>query len=161
MNEIFRMVIAGIVLTAGIAWAVSADAAEYRVGAMVLTDPFSRATLPNQPVAGAFLTIENTGTAEDVLVSVSADFAGTGEIHEMSMQGEMMRMRPLPDGLPIAAGETVALMPGGYHLMFSDLTQPLVEGETVEATLQFRDAGSVTIPFTVLGKGAAGMAQSH
>ncbi|MEO1537018.1 MAG: copper chaperone PCu(A)C [Pseudomonadota bacterium] len=134
--------------------------AEHMVGSLTLAAPFARATLPNQPVAGAYLTITNTGSEDDALLSVSAPFAARGEVHEMAMDGDTMRMRQLPDGLVIPAGETVELKPGGYHLMFMQLNEPLIEGETAEATLEFRDAGKVTVPFTILGKGAKSMDHS-
>jgi copper(I)-binding protein len=130
---------------------------EHSVGDLTLKAPFARATLPNQPVAGAFLTISNMGSEDDVLVGVSSSISERGEVHEMKMDGDTMKMREMEDGLLIPAGETVELKPGGYHLMFMQLNQPLVEGETVEATLEFQNAGSVTIPFAVMGKGAKGM----
>ncbi|WP_323033104.1 copper chaperone PCu(A)C [Paracoccus sp. (in: a-proteobacteria)] len=118
------------------------------LGDLTLSDGFSRATPPGAPVAGGFLTIANGG-ADDRLVSASVDFAGRAEIHEMAMDGEVMRMRQLPDGLPIPAGATVELKPGGYHLMFMELKQPLVEGEVVNVTLSFEKAGDVSLPLTV------------
>ncbi len=136
------------------------DMAEHQAGDLMLKAPFARATLPNQPVAGGFLTITNLGAEDDVLISVSADFAERGEVHEMAMEGDTMRMRELADGLVIPAGETVELKPGGYHLMFMKVQYPLVEGEMFEATLQFEKAGSVTVPFSILGKGAKSMDHS-
>ena len=118
------------------------------LGDLTLDGGFSRATPPGAPVAGGFLTIANGG-AEDRLVAASADFAGRTEIHEMAMEGEVMRMRELPEGLPIPAGGTVELKPGGYHLMFMELKQPLVEGETVNVTLSFEKAGEVSLPLAV------------
>ncbi len=136
------------------------DMAEHQVGDLMLKAPFSRATLPNQPVAGAFLTITNMGDEDDTLIAVSADFAERGEVHEMAMEGDTMKMRELADGLVIPAGETVELKPGSYHLMFMKLQVPLIEGEMVEATLEFEKAGSITIPFSIQGKGAKSMDHS-
>ncbi len=133
------------------------DMAEHQVGDLMLKGLFSRATLPNQPVAGAFLTITNMGSEDDVLIGVSTPVAAKGEVHEMAMEGETMKMRELADGLVIPAGQTVELKPGGYHLMFMKLNEPLVEGEMVEATLEFQNAGTVTVPFSILGKGAKSM----
>lgn len=118
------------------------------LGDLALSGGFSRATPPGAPVAGGFLTIANGGD-EDRLVAAHADFAGRTEIHEMAMEGEVMRMRELPDGLAIPAGATVELKPGGYHLMFMELKQPLVEGETVNVTLSFEKAGEVSLPLAV------------
>ena len=136
------------------------EMAEHKVGDLMLKAPFARATLPNQPVAGAFLTISNMGSEDDVLVAVSSTVSERGEVHEMKMDGDTMKMREMADGLVIPAGETVELKPGGYHLMFMQLNEPLVEGEMVEATLEFQSAGSVTIPFAIMGKGAKSMDHS-
>jgi len=126
----------------------AADDGAIKLGDLTLSNGFSRATPPGAPVAGGFVTIANAG-AGDRLISASVDFAGRAEIHEMAMEGEVMRMRQLPEGLTIPAGETVELKPGGYHLMFMELKQPLVEGETVNVTLKFEKAGEVTLPLRV------------
>ena len=124
-------------------------------GDLTLTGGFSRATLPNAPVGGGFLTIENAGAA-DRLVSASSDAAERVEIHEMAMDGDVMRMRKLSDGLPLPAGETVDLKPGGYHLMFMGLSGALVEGETLEVTLEFENAGEVVVPLLIGAPNAKG-----
>lgn len=115
------------------------------LGAINISLPFTRATLPNAPVGGGFLTIENEGPEADRLVSATSAVAGDTQIHEMAMEGEVMKMRELPDGLEIPAGETVVLAPGGFHIMFMGLKQPFVEGETVPVTLTFEKAGSVEV----------------
>jgi periplasmic copper chaperone A len=126
-----------------------AAATEYKLGDLTLTAPFSRATLPNAPVAGGFLRVTNTGTTDDRLIGASSEAAGYMEMHEMAMEGDVMKMRELGDGLPIPAGETVELKPGGYHIMFMELQHPLVEGETVAVTLTFEKAGQIEIPLLI------------
>ena len=115
------------------------------LGPINISLPFTRATLPNAPVAGGFLTIENTGTEPDRLISAASDIADDTQIHEMAMQGDVMKMRPLAEGLEIPAGETVVLAPGGFHIMFMGLKQALVEGETITVTLTFEKAGTVDV----------------
>ena len=124
------------------------------LGPLNISGPFTRATLPNAPVGGGFLTIENTGAEADRLVSASSPAAAQVQIHEMGMEGEVMRMRPLPDGLLLPAGETTVLAPGGYHLMFMGLAGAFVEGETVPVTLVFEHAGTVDVDLPVLGAAA-------
>lgn len=124
------------------------------LGPINISGPFSRATLPNAPVGGGFLSIENTGTEDDRLVSATSEIAGETQIHEMAMEGDVMRMRKLPDGLVIPAGETVTLAPGGFHLMFMGLEAPFVEGETVLVTLTFEKAGTVEVPLPVQSSAA-------
>jgi hypothetical protein len=76
------------------------------------------------------------------------------EVHEMSMTDGVMKMRPLPDGLTIKPGETVELKPGGFHMMFMDIKQPLKQGDTMKATLTFEKAGTVEVIFNVNSVGA-------
>ena len=124
------------------------------LGDINISLPFTRATLPNAPVGGGFLTIENTGTEADRLVSATSEVAGETQIHEMAMEGDVMKMRQLADGLEIPAGETVVLAPGGFHIMFMGLKQAFVEGETVAVTLTFERAGSVEVLLPVAAAAA-------
>lgn len=127
---------------------------EATLGDLTLTGSFTFATLPNSPVAGGFLTIVNGGDTDDRLVAVASSVAGHGEVHEMAMDGDVMRMRELADGLVVPAGETVTLAPGGYHVMFMDLQKPLVKGEVISVTLTFEKAGDVTMDFPVIERPA-------
>ncbi|MEP3277134.1 MAG: copper chaperone PCu(A)C [Stappiaceae bacterium] len=140
---------------------LSSYASEFKAGDLTLTDPFSRATPAAAPVAGGFVTISNGGSEPDRLVSGSAPFAGVVEIHQTSMEGDVMKMQKVEDGIVIPAGETVALKPGSYHIMFMKLQEPLKEGETRKATLVFEKAGPVEIEFSVLALGAKGAHADH
>jgi copper(I)-binding protein len=124
------------------------------LGPINISAPFSRASLPNAPVGGGYLTIENTGTEPDRLVSASSLAASDTQIHEMGMEGDVMKMRRLPVGLVIAPGETVTLAPGGLHIMLMGLKSPLKEGDTLTITLTFEKAGSVEVPLPILGAAA-------
>jgi copper(I)-binding protein len=95
-------------------------------------DPWVRSTVPQQMATGMFAQI--TSAKGGKLVSASSPVAGVVEVHEMSMDGNVMKMRAIP-ALDLPAGKTVALKPGGYHVMLMDLKQPLKEGETVAVTL--------------------------
>ena len=80
----------------------------------------------------------------------------------MRVDGDVMRMKPVEGGLEIGPGATVELKPGGYHLMFMDLKQPLKEGETIKGTLVFEKAGSVAVEYAVRGmSGAASSEHKH
>lgn len=96
-----------------------------------------RAAVPGQAGTGAFMKL--TARQAMHLVGVSTPVAGTAEVHEMKMEGEVMRMRAVPK-VDLPAGRTVELKPGGYHLMLMDLKQALKAGTTVPLTLVFRDA---------------------
>lgn len=134
--------------------ALAADAGSATVGDLTVTGGFVRAMLPNQPVGGGYLTIRNTGAADDRLVSVATPRAGGGEMHEMAMQGTVMRMRALPEGIALPAGATVVLKPGGLHVMFTRVGTPFRTGETVPVTLGFEKAGKLEIVLPVLPAGA-------
>lgn len=101
-------------------------------------DPWVRAAVPGQTGTGAFMKI----TAKDGsrLVSASSPVAGVTEVHEMKMEGNIMKMRALESGLELPAGKTVELKPGGYHVMLMDLKGPLAKDSTVPLTLVFKDA---------------------
>ncbi|UVO40078.1 copper chaperone PCu(A)C [Bradyrhizobium arachidis] len=135
-----------------IAAPVRAD--DVKVGDLVISQAWSRATPGGAKVAGGFLTIENKGTVPDRLVAVSAEIAGKAEVHEMAMDNGVMKMRPLDKGLVIGPGKTVKLAPGGNHLMLQDLKAPFKEGEKVPVTLEFEKAGKVSISLDVQGVGA-------
>lgn len=141
--------LAALVAAATLAFALPTQAHDITVGPLQLNGPFTRATLPNAPVAGGFFTIVNTGTEDDRLVSAASDIARETQIHEMALEGDVMRMRQLADGIPIPAGQTVVLAPGGYHIMFMGLNRALSEGETVPVTLKFEKAGEVLLDLHV------------
>ncbi len=99
-------------------------------GTLQIMDARLRATPPNARVAAGYMNVRNAGADADRLIGGTADFADKVEIHEMSMEGGVMKMRPLSNGLEIAPGETVELAPGGYHLMLTGLNAALQEGQT-------------------------------
>ncbi len=121
-------------------------------GQLTLSDGFAHATLPNQPVAGGFITITNAGDAADTLIAVRSDIAQVMQIHEMAMQDDTMVMRELEGGVVVPAGEAVMLKPGGMHLMFMQLDGPLVEGENVSVTATFEQAGDVVLSLPIRKK---------
>jgi hypothetical protein len=129
-----------------LALACAAHAAE--PSGLRFSNAWVRATPPNAQVAGAFLTIDNPGAIPDRLLSASTDRAAKVEIHEMKMDGDVMQMRQLSDGLAIPAKQRVTLKPGGTHLMLMAPKQAIAEGQTVNITLQFETAGSRTVAFT-------------
>lgn len=124
-------------------------AAPTKLGDLEITGPSVRAMVPGAKVAGGFLTIANDGKEADKLVSAATEGVKRVEIHEMTMQNDVMKMRKLEGGLDIPSGEKVVLKSGGYHLMFIEPEKPYKEGETVPVTLEFEKAGKVTIDFPV------------
>ncbi|MBH0237677.1 copper chaperone PCu(A)C [Methylobrevis albus] len=129
--------------------ASTAAAHEYKLGDLAIEHPWTRATPPGARVGGGYLTVVNAGGTDDRLVSATSPASARVEIHEMSVTDGVMVMRPLPEGLPMPAGATVALAPGGLHLMLIDLAAPLVEGERVPVELTFERAGTVSVELAV------------
>jgi copper(I)-binding protein len=134
----------GAVLVAAIA--VAAQAAPRSIS---IEKPWARETVEGQAAGGGFMTIVNNGQREDQLVSASSPASHEVQIHTMSMDGRVMRMRQLTDGLPIPAKGKVELKPRGLHIMFIGLKKPLRPGTSVPVTLKFRHTGSMTAQFKV------------
>jgi copper(I)-binding protein len=145
----FGMLVAGV-----IALSSSAHANDYKVGALEIDHPWSRAVPKGATVAAGYLTIKNTGTEPDRLVSGSTPVAGKFEIHEMTMDKGVMRMRPVPAGIVIKPGETVELKPQSIHIMMTGLKQPIEKGKPFKGSLVFEKAGVVEVDFAVEGVGA-------
>ena len=136
----------------GLVIASSAIAQNASVGSIKIENAYVRATAPGQQVAGGFLKIENKGTA-DQLVSASSPVAGEVLLHEMSMDGNVMKMRQVKD-IAVPANGAVELKPGGYHLMFLNLKGPFNAGQTVPVKLKFAKAGEVEVKLPVNAVGA-------
>jgi periplasmic copper chaperone A len=135
-------------------------AADYDVGSIHITQPWSRATPKGATTGAGYMTITNKGTTADKVSCVSDDASTQCEIHSMTMEGGVMKMRPVEGGLEIKPGETVTLAPSGFHIMFRQLKHPLEQGKTVKATLKFEKAGTVDVeyPVTAIGASAPGAA---
>lgn len=121
----------------------------FMAGPIEIVAPFSRATLPNAPTGGAYFSLINTGSADDRLVSATSPVSGDVQLHEMKVENNVARMRDLPDGIPLPAGQTVVLEPSGTHIMLTRLAGPLIEGETVPVTLTFEHAGDITLALPI------------
>jgi copper(I)-binding protein len=147
----FRFALVGLALAL---LPASALAHDYKLGTLEIGQPWARATAPTAPTGGGYLTITNKGTAPDRLISISSPAADKVQIHEMKMDGNIMRMRAVEHGLEIAPGATVTLAPGGFHLMMMGLKGPLKQGTRVPLTLTFEKAGSIDVELAVEGMAA-------
>jgi len=122
MNRLNRAIVLGTL----------ALAAQIACAQTTARDAWVRGTVAQQQATGAFMQL--TSAQGGKLVSVQSPVAGMAEVHEMAMEGNVMKMRAIP-GLDLPAGMTVELKPGGYHVMLMDLKKPLKEGDTVPLTL--------------------------
>lgn len=159
MKQLTRTIALGAMLAAVIAAPVRAE--DVKAGDLLISQAWSRQTPAGAKVAGGYLTIENKGAAAERLVGGSGAVAGRLEIHEMAMEGGIMKMRPLDKGVAIEPGKTVKLAPGGYHIMLMDLKSPLKQGDKVPLTLQFEKAGKVNVSLDVQGVGAQAPGGDH
>ncbi len=127
------------------------------VGDIHLSAHWTRAMLPGQKVGGGYVTITNNGGEDDRLIAISTPATERAEIHEMSVVDDVMKMRPLADGLAVPAGETVELKPGSYHMMFMAVEEPFKEGGMVPVVLTFEKAGDVELMLPVMPAGTKAM----
>lgn len=120
----------------------------YDLGDLHIGHPYTRVTPPGVKTAGAYLSIDNKGKAADRLLKAASPVAGSVALHNMSMDGNVMRMRAVPS-VAVAAGTTVSFAPGGLHIMLEDLKQPLKKGDKFPLTLYFEKAGQVKVDILV------------
>jgi copper(I)-binding protein len=136
--------------------ALPALAKDYKLGALEIHQPWTRATPSTAQAGGGFLVVTNTGTTPDRLIAAKSAAADKVEVHEMKMDGNVMRMRAVENGIEIPPGGTVELKPGGLHVMFMGLKGPFAKDTKVPLTLVFEKAGSVDIELPVEAMGATG-----
>jgi hypothetical protein len=128
---------------------IASLAQSFAASPITIERPWARASAPGQTVGGGFMTILHQGATEDRLVSATTPMAREVQIHTMNMDDGVMRMRPVEGGLAIPAGGRVVLQPGGLHLMFMELSAPLVAGSTFPVTLRFANAGDIKVEFNI------------
>ncbi len=149
--------LATIVVIALCALAAPAFAGDSRLGDLVVSDPWARATIGQAKAGAAYLTVANNGAAADRLVAVETPAAKRSELHGHTMDGGVMRMRPV-EAIELAPGAPVVLRPGGLHVMLMGLKAPLEEGARFPLTLIFEKAGRLEVEVPVKGATAMGPA---
>ncbi len=136
-------------LAAQSAWAVNIS----------VTDAWARATMPGQPVSGAYMNIQADADAR--LVRASSPAVPRVEVHEMKMDGDVMRMREVK-AIDLPKGKTVSLEPGGFHIMLMNLKKPIVAGEIIPLTLVIESGGKQqTVEVKAAARAATGGMQHH
>lgn len=149
--KLVKAVVWALVASVGVAGGVGAQASARRAPVATseasaaqtgqswvkVEDAWIRATTAGQKVTGGFMNL--TSTQSMTLVGFETPVAKHAELHEMAMQGDVMRMRAI-DALPLPAGTVVSLKPGAHHMMLTDLTRPLTEGDNVSVTLLLKGA---------------------
>jgi copper(I)-binding protein len=123
--------------------------------AIKVESPWARPTVQGQAAGGGYLRIVG-GAVNDKLISASAEVAGRVELHTMTMDGNIMRMRQV-NAIEVPAGKAVDLKPGGLHVMFMELKAPLTTGTSFAMTLRFEKAGDMKVDVKVQPAAPAGM----
>ena len=124
--------------------AMPALAHDYTLGNLHIAHPYARPTPPGARTGGAYFTVRNNGAQADRLLRVASPAAQSVELHSMTMEGNLMKMRAIP-ALDSPAGAAVTLGSGGYHVMLVNLAHPLAVGSSVPLTLTFERAGSIDV----------------
>jgi len=147
MKKVIKSV---LLASAFVATTVFASGNEVKVGNLKIENPQARATVPAQKMSGGFMKIENDSTAADKLISASSSVSKSMELHTMSIDNNVMRMREVKS-IDLPAKSKVELRPGGLHLMFIDLNKQLKAGDIIPVKLKFEKAGEVEVKFQVMG----------
>lgn len=145
MKKLFAVLVAALIATTN--WA-SAD--ELKIGNLVLTHAWARATPAGAKTGAAYIRIENTADAPDQLIGITSEIAAVTEIHEMTMTDHMMTMKPAGT-IEIPPNGAVEFKPHGLHVMLMGLKKPLIEGDIFSVTLAFANAGKADVQ-VVVGK---------
>jgi periplasmic copper chaperone A len=132
-----------------VVFASEAFAHEYRVRDLAIDHPWTRSTPPTAKTAAGYMTLTNNDSVDDRLIAVRTPAAKTAELHRSEQKDGVMQMRRQENGIPIPAGSSVELAPGGYHIMMTDLSAPFVRGKDVPLTLVFEKAGEVAVELRV------------
>ncbi len=132
------------------------EAHEIKLGDLVIGQPWAKQSPMAHDAAAGFMLITNNGKTDDRLVKVTAEIAPTVQLHDMKMEGDVMKMIELTGGIVIPAGGDVELKPKSLHIMFLGVKTHLKDGDTFKGALTFERAGTITVPFEVVG-GMTGM----
>jgi copper(I)-binding protein len=142
------------------AFCLPASAHDYTLGDLKIGHPWTRATAAPGAAGGGYLVIRNTGSQPDRLMRAETPAAGTTELHTMTMDQGVMRMRPVTD-IPIPPGAEVRLEPGGLHVMFLGTTQRFEQRQRIPVRLVFERAGAIDVEFVVEAPGARSSGHQH
>lgn len=153
MKHTLTLALLGLLSALGAAASSAVAAAGPAAAKPIIERAWARATAPGVSVTAVYFTIRNPGPRADQVVTLRSAAGERAEIHETKMSGGIMQMRQITDAT-VPAGGTLALEPGGTHVMLIGLRSPLVPGATVPLVLTFRHAGEVQVNALVLAPGS-------
>ena len=160
MNS-FRNALAAGVLIGALIPSLPLSAHEFKAGGLMIDHPWTRETPNGAKTAAGYMTITNDGKEADTLLGGTADGVGAVEVHEMTMDNNVMKMRRVEGGVEVKPGKTVEFKPSAYHLMMIGLKEPFKKGKMIKGTLTFEKAGSVPVEFEVEAMGATSGGHHH
>ena len=149
MKKLIALAVLAFAAACGAPQPAPPQSAQPAVTTLEVRDGWAGPTPRGVDIAAGYLTIINGTDGEERVISISSPRAASVGIHEMSMDGSVMRMRAVEGGLTIPRGETAFFQPSGLHLMFTGVTAPFAEGEEIPVTLTFEHAGARNITLTV------------
>lgn len=138
-------------LTIASLYSIGTGHAETKVGDITIDGVWSRQSPMASNVSAGFLTITNNGTEDDTLIKATAEISDNVQLHNMKMEGDVMKMYEMEGGIVIPAGQTVELKPRSLHIMFMGVTAQPKEGDMIKGTLVFEKAGTAEIEYQVKG----------
>lgn len=145
-----QIILSSLIALALVAGGVTTGAAhEFKAGELTIDHPWARASIGNAPNSAGYMVIKNDGSSSDTLESASSPVAAKTELHTHIKEGNIMKMRPVTEGVSVPANAETKFQPGGLHVMLMGLKQKLGEGDIFPVTLKFRKAGEVTVEFKV------------
>jgi copper(I)-binding protein len=152
--KLAKQIILAAALSLAAFWTAAADAKDFTLGKIVIHTPWIKLAPGSSDFGAAYAAIENTGSEDDVLVKVAVDGVPMVQMHEMKMEGDVMKMVEMKDGLSLPVGETVELRPKSSHIMLMGLQARFKPGDNIKGTLTFAKAGVAAVDFEVVAPGA-------
>ena len=135
-------------LTLSAATLAVAHAADFKAGSLEINDLWVRGSVPGQTNGAGYMQINNPTGVSDRLLSAQSDASNRLELHTVITENGVAKMRQV-QGIDVPAKGSAKLAPGGFHLMFLQLTGPFKQGDSVPVVLKFEKAGEVRVNFTV------------
>ena len=122
---------------------------DYYLGKLTIDHPYIVKPMPGMKAASGYLVIKNKGKESEYLINLESLFSKNIELHEMTMVGDVMKMKKLSNGLEIPSGKEIVLKPGGFHIMFKNLNKELLTGSKEKVILHFKNTGKIIVNFEI------------
>ena len=122
---------------------------DYYLGKLTIDHPYIVKPMPGMKSATGYLVIKNKGNESEYLINLESLFSKNIELHEMTMVGDVMKMKKLSNGLEIPSGKEIELKPGGLHVMFKNLNKELLTGSKEKVILYFKNTGKIIVSFEI------------